>query len=181
MMHGPSRTSQRAVRLARIAQFICLAGVASRLMFVISIGSDRIMMGHYIRGLVPSLPASISNETWAAFGVVLAMDLSMSIWVFLTMFGLFGALGRGEMTSAGFERRLLRLCLAAFLGTLLSIVARALYVFAAFLTDVAPPYRWGIDLSQDVLYKVVGTIFLCLFVLIVRELRRVDTENKSFV
>jgi hypothetical protein len=181
MMDGLSRTSHRAMRLARIAQVICLAGVASRLMFVISIGFDRMTMGRYIRGLVPNLPASISNETWAAFGLVLAMDLSMSAWVFLTMFGLFGALGRGEMMSTGFERRLLRLCLAAFLGTLLSIVARALYVFAALLTEVPPPFRWGIDLSQDVLYKVVATIFLFLFVMIVRELRRVDAENKSFV
>jgi hypothetical protein len=49
------------------------------------------------------------------------------------------------------------------------------------MTDVPPPHRWGIDLSQDVLYKVVGTIFLFLFVMIVRELRRVDAENKSFV
>jgi hypothetical protein len=180
-MGEPFRTSRRAVRLARVAQAICLAGVASRLMFVISVGSDRVRMGHYIRGLEPNLPALISNETWVAFGVVLAMDLAMSTWVFLTMFGLFGALGRGEMTSDGFERRLLKLCLAAFLGTLLSIVARALYSFAAFMTDVPPPHRWGIDLSQDVLYKVVGTIFLFLFVMIVRELRRVDAENKSFV
>jgi hypothetical protein len=179
-MDQPFRTSRRAVRLARIAQAVCLAGVVSRLMFVMSV-SDRISMGRYIRGLVPNLPALISDETWVAFGVVLAMDLAMSTWVFLTMFGLFGALGRAEMMSAAFERRLLRLCLAASLGTLLSMVARALYVLAAFVTDVPPPHRWGIDLSQDVLYKVVATIFLCLFVLIVRELRRVDAENKSFV
>jgi len=175
------RTSRRAVRLARVAQAICLAGVASRVLFVISVGSNRVTMGRYIRGLEPNLPALISNETWMAFGVVLAMDLSMSAWVFLTMFGLFGALGRGEMMSEGFERRLLRLCLAAFLGTLLSIVARALYSLAAYVTDVPPPHRWGIDLSQDVLYKAVATTFMFLFVMIVRELRRVDAENKSFV
>lgn len=181
MTDEPFRTSRRAVRLAGIAQAICLAGVASRALFAISVGFNRVTMGHYIRGLEPNLPALISNETWIAFGVVLATDLFMSTWVFLTMFGLFGALGRGEMMSEGFERRLLNLCLAALLGTLLSIVARALYSLAAVLTEVPPPHRWGIDVSQDVLYKAVATIFLFLFVLIVRELRRVDAENKSFV
>ncbi len=175
------RTSPRAVYLARLAQAICLAGVVSRVVFVYSWGSSRASMGNYIRGLEPNLPALISNETWFAFGVVLAMDLFMSAWVFLIMFGLFGALGRGEMKSDGFERRLLRLNFAAFLGLLLSIFGRTLYSLAAFLTDVPPPHRWGIDLSQDVLYKAVATVFLFLFVMIVRELRRVDAENKSFV
>ena len=177
---GPA-ISKRAVRLARFAQAICLAGVGSRVLFVYSVGSSRAAMGHYIRGLEPNLPALISNETWMAFGVVLAMDLGMSILVFLTLFGLFGALGRGEMMSDGFARRLNMLCLAAFLGTLLSIVARALYSLAAFLTDVPPPHRWGIDLSQDVLYKAVATTFLFIFVQIVREYRQVDTENKGFL
>lgn len=181
MTDKPFRTSGRAVQLARLAQVICLVGVASRVLFVYSLGSNRVAMGHYIRGLEPNLPALISNETWIAFGVVLAMDLFMSAWVFLIMFGLFGALGRGEMKSDRFERRLLRLNLAAFLGLLLSMFARALYSLAAFLTGVPPPHRWGIDLSQDVLYKAVATIFLFLFVMIVRELRRVDAENKSFV
>jgi hypothetical protein len=155
--------------------------VTSRLLFVYSIGSNRVTMGHYIRGLEPNLPALISNETWIAFGVVLTVDLLMSSWVFLIMFGLFGALGRGEMKSDGFERRLLRLNLAAFLGLLLSIFGRTLYSLAAYLTDVPPPHRWGIDLSQDVLYKAVATIMLFIFVMIVRELRQVDAENKSFI
>jgi hypothetical protein len=177
---GPT-VSKRAVRLARVAQTICLAGVASRVLFVIPLGFSRVAMGHYIRGLEPNLPMLISNETWVAFGVVLAMDLGMSAWVFLTLFGLFGALGRGEMMSDEFARRLDRLCLAAFLGTLLSIVARALYSLAAFLTNVPPPHRWGIDLSQDILYKAVATIFMFIFVMIVREYRQVDTENKGFL
>ncbi len=181
MTAEPFRTSRRAVQLARLAQAICLAGVASRVVFVYAWGSTRAAMGNYIRGLEPNLPALISNETWIAFGVVLAMDLFMSAWVFLIMFGLFGALGRGEMKSDGFERRLLRLNLAAFLGLLLSIFGRTLYSFAAALTGVPAPHRWGIDLSQDVLYKAVGTIFLFLFVMIVRELRRVDAENKTFI
>ena len=81
-MNEPFRTSRRAVRLARISQAICLAGVASRLMFVISVGFDRVTMSQYIRGLTPNLPALISNETWAAFGVVLAMDLSNILLTF---------------------------------------------------------------------------------------------------
>ncbi len=181
MTDEPIRTSRRAVQLARLAQAICLAGVGSRVLFVYSWGSSRVAMGTYIRGLVPNLPAQISNETWIAFGVVLALDLIMSAWVFMIMFGLFGALGRGEMKTDGFERRLLTLNLAAFLGLLLSIFARTLYSLAAFLTDTPPPHGWGIDLSQDVLYKAVATIFLFVFVMIVRELRRVDAENKSFV
>jgi len=181
MIDEPIRTSHRAVQLSRLAQAICLAGVASRIMFVYSVGSSRIAMGNYIRGLVPNLPALISDETWIAFGVVLAMDLMMSAWVFLIMFGLFGALGRGEMKTDGFERRLVRFNLAAFLGLLLSIFARMLYSLGAFLTGAPPPYGWGIDLSQNVLYKTVATIFLFIFVLIVRELRRVDAENRSFI
>jgi hypothetical protein len=181
MTDEPFRTSRRAVQLARLAQAICLAGVASRVVFVYSWGSSRVAMGNYIRGLEPNLPVLISNETWIAFGVVLAMDLFMSAWAFLTMFGLFGALGRGEMKSASFERRLLKFNLVAFLGLMLSIFGRTLYSLAAVLTDVPPPHRWGVDLSQNVLYKAVATIFLFLFVMIVRELRRVDAENKSFV
>lgn len=173
--------SKRAMRLARFAQAICLAGVGSRMLFVYSVGAKRVAMGHYIRGLEPNLPFLISNETWIAFGVVLALDLAMSTWVFLTLFGLFGALGRGEMMSDGFARRLDRLCLAAFCGTFLSIVARALYSLAAFLTDVPPPHRWSIDLSQDVLFKVVTTTFLFIFVYIVREYRQLYAENKGFL
>lgn len=181
MTDKPFRTSRRAMQLARLAQAICLFGMASRLLFAYRVGSSRVAMGHYIRGLEPNLPALISDETWIAFGAVLAMDLFMTVWVFLIMFGLFGALGRGEMKSDGFERRLLRLSLAAFFGVFLSIFARTLYSLAAYLTDVPPPHRWGINLSQDILYKAVATIFLFLVVMIVRELRRVDTENKSFV
>jgi hypothetical protein len=177
---GPT-LSKRAVLLARFAQAICLAGVASRVMFAVPLGSSRVSMGHYIRGLEPNLPMMISNETWMAFNVVLAMDLGMTARVFLTLFGLFGALGRGEMMTDGFERRLDRLCLAAVLGTLLSVFARALYSLAAFLTNVPPPHRWGIDLSQDVLYKAVATTFMFIFVMIVREYRQVDTENKGFL
>lgn len=177
---GPG-LSKRAVRLARFAQSICLAGVASRVMFAVPLGFSRVAMGHYIRGLEPNLPMLISNETWMAFGVVLAMDMGMTAWVFLTLFGLFGALGRGEMMTDGFARRLDRLCLAAVLGTLLSIFARALYSLAAFLTDVSPPHRWGIELSQDVLYKAVATTFMFIFVMILREYRQIDTENKGFL
>jgi hypothetical protein len=177
----PFKTSRRAVVLSRIAQTICLVGVASRMVFVFSWGSTRVAMGNYIRNLEPSLPALISNETWIAFGMILAMDLFMSAWAFLTMFGLFGALGRGEVKSDSFARRLDRFCLVAFLGLLLSIFGRTLYSLAAFLTDVPPPHLWGVDLSQNVLYKAVATIFLFLMVMIVRELRRVDAENKSFI
>ncbi len=173
--------SKRAVRLARFAQAICLTGVASRMLFVIPLGCSRVAMGHYIRGLEPNLPMLISNQTWMAFCVVLAMDLGMSAWVFLTLFGVFGALGRGEMMSNGFEHRLNRLCLAALLGTVLSMIARALYSLAAFLTHVPPPHRWGIDLSQDVLYKAVATIFMFIFVMIVREYRLAAAENKGFL
>lgn len=175
------RTSRRAVHLARLAQVICLAGVASRVVFVYSWGSTRVAMGNYIRGIEPNLPALISNETWIAFGFILAIDLLVSAWVFLIMFGLFGALGRGEMKSDGFERRLLHFNLAAFIGLLLSIFGRTLYSLAAFLTDTPSPHGWGVDLSQNVLYKAVATIFLFIFVLIVRELRRVDAENKTFL
>lgn len=175
------RTSRHAVRLARLAQLICLVGAGSRVVFAYSVGSSRVAMGAYIRGLAPNLPATISDQTWLAFGVVLAMDLFLSVWVFLIMFGLFGALGRGDMKSEGFERRLLALNFAAILGLLLSIFGRTLYSLAAYLTDVPPPHGWGIDLSQNVLYKAVATISLFLFVMIVRELRRVDAENKSFV
>jgi hypothetical protein len=83
--------------------------------------------------------------------------------------------------SDSFARRLDRFCLVAFLGLLLSIFGRTLYSLAAFLTDVPPPHLWGVDLSQNVLYKAVATIFLLLMVMIVRELRRVDAENKSFI
>jgi hypothetical protein len=173
--------SRRATLLARLAQTICLAGVVSRAMFAIPLGLNRAAMGHYISFLAPNLPAPISMETWISFGLVLSLDLSMTAWVFLELFGLFGALGRGDTMSSGLERRLLRLSLAAFLGTLLSIFAGTLYSTAAALTGVPAPHRWGIDLSQDILYKAVGTILLFLTVMIVRELRRVDAENKSFV
>jgi hypothetical protein len=177
----PSRTSPRAVLLARIAQAICLVGVASRALFAIPLGFNRAAMGDYVRWLTPNQPELISIETWIGFGVVLSLDLFMSAWVFLEMFGLFGALGRGETMTTGLERRLLRLSLAAFLGTLLTIFAATLYSLAAVLTNVPPPQRWWFNLQQDTLLKAVGTIFLFLFVMIVRELRRVDAENKSFV
>jgi hypothetical protein len=176
-----SRTSPRAVLLARIAQAICLAGVVSRALFAIPLGFNRVAMGNYIRWLSPNLPELISIQTWVAFGLVLSLDLFLSAWVFLEMFGLFGALGRGETMTTGLERRLLRLGLAAFLGTLLTIFAAPLYSLAAMLTDVPAPHRLWFNLQQDTLFKAVGTIFLLLFVLIVRELRRVDAENKSFV
>lgn len=175
------RTSPRAMLLARLAQLICLAGVVSRVVFVYSWGSTRAAMGDYIRGLQPSLPPLISNETWIAFGFILMIDLAMSAWVFLIMFGLFGALGRGEMKTDGFERRLVQLNLAAFLGLLLSIFGRTLYSFASYMTHTPPPYGWGVDLSQNVLYKALGSIFLFLFLLILREHRRIDAENKSFI
>lgn len=175
------RTSQRAIVLARIAQAICLAGMASRALFAIPLGFNRVALGNYIRGLEPNLPALISIETWIGFGVVLALDLFISAAVFFAMFGLFGALGRGETMSEGIERRLLRLGFAALLGTLLSIFARTLYSLAAALTGVSPPHRWGVELSQDSLLKALATILLFLFVMIVREIRRVDAENKSFI
>jgi hypothetical protein len=176
-----SRTSPRAILLSRIAQAICLAGVALRALFAIPLGFNRAAMGDYIRWLAPNLPELISIETWIAFGVVLSLDLFLSAWVFLEMFGLFGALGRGETMTTGLERRLLRLSLAAFLGTLLTIFASPLYSIAAILTNVPPPHRWWFNLQQDTFFKAAGTIFLFLFVMIVRELRRVDAENKSFV
>jgi hypothetical protein len=174
-------TSPRAVFLARLAQALCLTGVLWKLVFATQIGADRLAMGHYIRGIEPNLPALISIETWIAFACVLALDLMLSAWVFLEMFGVFGALGRGETMTDGLEKRLLRLSLAALLGTLLSMFARNLYSFAAALTGVAPPHGWGIELSQDIFLKALATILLFLFVLIVRELRRVDADNKSFV
>jgi hypothetical protein len=175
------RTSPRAVVLARIAQAICLLGVASRGLFAIPLGFDRAAMRNYIRWLAPNLPEPISIETWISFGVVLSMDLFLSAWVFLEMFGLFGALGRGETMTSGLERRLLRLSLAAFLGTLFTVFAGTLYSLAAVLTNVPAPHRWWFNLQQDTFLKAVATIFLFLFVMIVRELRRVDAENKSFV
>ena len=175
------RTSRRAVLLARIAQSICLLGVASRALFAIPLGFNRVAMGDYIRWLAPNLPIPISIETWIGFGVVLALDLFISAWVFLEMFGLFGALGRGETMTSGLERRLLRLSLAAFLGTLLTLFAGTLYSLVAVMTDVPAPHRWWFNLQQDTLLKAAGTILLFLFVMIVRELRRVDAENKSFV
>jgi hypothetical protein len=181
MANELSRTSPRAVTLARIAQSICLAGVALRALFAIPLGFSRTAMGDYIRWLAPNIPHQISTVTWTAFGVVLAMDLLLSTWVFLEMFGLFGALSRGETMSSGLERRLLRLSLAAFLGTLFTIFAAPLYSIAAILTNVPAPYRWWFNFQQDTLFKAVGTIFLFLFVMIVRELRRVDAENKSFI
>jgi hypothetical protein len=176
-----SRTSPRAVLLARIAQAICLAGVVSRALFAIPLGFNRAAMGDYIRWLAPNLPELISVQTWIGFGLVLSLDLFLSAWVFLEMFGLFGALGRGETMTTGLERRLLRLGLAAFLGTLLTIFAAPLYSLAALLTNVPAPHRLWFNLQQDTFLKAAGTIFLLLFVLIVRELRRVDAENKSFV
>lgn len=176
-----SGASPRAVLLARIAQAICLTGVASRAMFAIPLGFDRVAMGNYNRWLAPNLPGLISIETWVVFGIVLSLDLLLSAWVFLEMFGLFGALGRGETMTTGLERRLLRLGLAAFLGTLFTIFAAPLYSLAAVLTDVPGPHKLWFNLRQDTLLKAIGTIFLFLFVLIVREVRRVDAENKSFV
>lgn len=175
------RTSRRAVMLARMAQAICLAGLVSRALFAIPLGFNRVALGNYIRGLEPNLPILISIETWIGFGVVLALDLFISSAVFFAMFGLFGALGRGETMSEGIERRLLRLGIAALLGTFLSIFARTLYSLAAALTRVPPPHRWGIELSQDVLFKALATILIFLFVMILHELRRVDAENKSFI
>lgn len=181
MLDGLSRTSPRAVLLTRIAQAICVAGVASRALFAIPLGFNRAAMGDYNRWLVPNLPELISIETWIGFGLVLSADLFLSAWVFLEMFGLFGALGRGETMSTGLERRLLRLGLAAFLGTLFTIFAAPLYALTAMLTDVPAPYKWWLNFQQDTFFKAIGTIFLFLFVMIVRELRRVDAENKSFV
>jgi hypothetical protein len=167
----PSRTSPRAVLLARIAQAICLSGAAARAAFAIPLGFDR----------SANLPELIGIETWIGFGAVLLLDLFLSVWVFLEMFGLFGALGRGETMTTGLERRLLRLGLAAFLGTLFTIFAGPLYALVAELTDVPAPHKWWFNLQQDTFLKAIGTIFLFLFVLIVREVRRVDAENKSFV
>jgi hypothetical protein len=144
-------------------------------------GSNRELMGSYIRGLEPNLPPLISTHSWIGFDLVLALDLSVSAWVLLEMFGLLGVLGRGKMMGEGIERRLLRLCTAALIGTLLCFFARSLYSLVAALTDVPGPHRWGIAITQDNLLKALATIFLFLFVMIVRELRRVDAENKSFV
>jgi hypothetical protein len=176
-----SRTSRRAVQLARAAQAICIAGVVSRVLFVFEQGSNRQAMRYYISELEPNMPALISNETWIGFGIVLALDLFISAWAFLEMFGLFGALVRGETMSEGMERRVIRLSIAAFLGALLAIFGRTLYSLVAFLTNVSPPHHWGIDLSQTVLFKALWAIMLFLFVMILRDLRRVDAENKSFV
>lgn len=173
--------SRRAMLLARIGQSLCLLGVVLRGLFAVRLGSSQELMGHYIRGLEPNLPSLISIPTWIGFDLVLALDFGVSAWVMLEMFGLFGALGRGEMMGNGVERRMLRLCYAALMGTLLSFFARSLYSLAAMLTGVAGPHGWGIALTQDNLLKALTTIFLFLFVLIVRELRRVDAENKSFV
>jgi hypothetical protein len=175
------KTSRRAMQLARLAQAICLAGVASRLAFVFEQGSSREAMRHYISRLEPNMPALISNETWIGFGIVLALDLFVSAWAFLELFGLFGAIVRGETMTEGLETRVIRLGLASFLGTLLAIFGRTLYSLVAFMTDVPPPHHWGVDLSQTVLFKMLWTIMLFLFVMILRELRRVDAENKSFV
>lgn len=176
-----SRTSPRSLLLVRIAQAICLVGAASRTVFAIPLGFDRAAMGNYNRWLAPNLPEPISIETWMGFGIVLSIDLMLSAWVFLEMFGLFGALGRGETMTTGLERRLLRLSLAALLGTLFTVFAAPLYVLAAMLTDVPTPYKWWLNLQQDTFLKAIGTIFLFLFVMIVRELRRVDAENKTFL
>lgn len=176
-----SRTSPRSLLLVRIAQAICLAGAALRTVFAIPLGFDRAAMGNYNRWLAPNLPGLISIETWIGFGIVLSLDLFLSVWVFLEMFGLFGALGRGESMTTGLERRLVRLGLAAFLGTLFTIFAAPLYSLAAMLTKVPAPYKWWFNLQQDTLLKAIGTIFLFLFVMIVRELRRVDAENKTFL
>lgn len=181
MLGEPSRTSPRAVLLARIAQAICLSGAAARAAFAIPLGFDRAAMSDYNRWLAPNLPELIGIETWIGFGAVLLLDLFLSVWVFLEMFGLFGALGRGETMTTGLERRLLRLGLAAFLGTLFTIFAGPLYALVAVLTDVPAPHKWWFNLQQDTFLKAIGTIFLFLFVLIVREVRRVDAENKSFV
>ncbi len=181
MPEGHSRTSPRAMLLTLTAQAICLAGVAARALFAIPLGFNRAAMGDYNRWLAPNLPELISIETWIGFGVVLLADLLLSVWVFLEMFGLFGALGRGETMSTGLERRLLRLGYAALLGTLFTIFAAPLYALTAMLTDVPAPFKWWLNLQQDTFLKAIGTIFLFLFVLIVREVRRVDAENKSFV
>jgi hypothetical protein len=175
------RSSRRAVQLARVAQAICLAGVASRVLFVFENGSSREAMRHYISGLAPNMPALISNETWVGYGIVLALDLIISAWAFLELFGLFGALVRGETMTEGMEKRVIRLGIASSLGALLAIFGRTLYSLVAFLSDVPPPHNWGVDLSQTVLFKMLWAIMLFLFVMILRELRRVDAENKSFV
>jgi hypothetical protein len=181
MTHETFRTSRRAVQLARVAQAICLVGVASRVMFVFENGSSREAMRYYISRLAPAMPVPISNETWVGFGIVLALDLFISAWAFLELFGLFGALVRGETMTEGMERRVIRLGVASSLGALLAIFGRTLYSLVAFLTDVPPPHSWGVDLSQTVLFKMLWAIMLFLFVMILRELRRVDAENKSFV
>jgi hypothetical protein len=181
MTDGHFRTSRRAVQLARLAQAICLAGVASRLLFVFENGASREAMRHYISRLEPNMPLLISNETWIGFGIVLALDLFISAWAFLELFGLFGALVRGETMSEGMERRVIRLGIASSLGALLAIFGRTLYSLVAFMTDVPPPHHWGVDLSQTVLFKILWAIMLFLFVMILRELRRVDAENRSFV
>lgn len=175
------KTSRRAVQLARLAQAICLAGVASRVLFVFENGSNRLAMRQYISRLETNLPALISNETWIGFGVILALDLFVSAWAFLELFGLTGALARGETMTEGMERRVIRLGIASLLGALLAIFGPTLYSLVAFLTDVPPPHLWEIELSQTVLFKMLWTIMLFLFVAILRELRRVDAENKSFV
>jgi hypothetical protein len=175
------RTSNRAAQLARVAQAICLAGVAARVLFVFENGSSRETMRHYISRLAPNMPVLISNETWIGFGGVLALDLVISAWAFLELFGLFGALVRGETMTEGMEKRVVRLGIAASLGALLAIFGGTLYSLVAFVTDVPPPYQWGVDLSQTVLFKMLWAIMLFLFVMILRELRRVDAENKSFV
>jgi hypothetical protein len=181
MTHVQLTTSGRAVLLARFAQAICLAGVASRIWFVFENGSSREAMRHYISGLAPNMPALISNETWIGFGFVLALDLLVSAWAFLELFGLFGALVRGETMTRGMETRVIRLGIASTLGALLAMFGRTLYSLVAFLTDVPPPHHWGPDLSQTVLFKMLWAIMLFLFVMILRELRQVDAENKSFV
>ncbi len=181
MTSEPFKTGRRAVQLARFAQAICLAGVASRVLFVFENGSTREAMRHYISGLAPNMPALISNETFIGFGTVLALDLFISAWAFLELFGLFGALVRGETMTEGMERRVVRLGIASSLGALLAIFGRTLYSLVAFLTNVPPPHHWGVDLSQTVLFKTLWAIMLFLFVMILRELRRVDAENKSFV
>ncbi|MFM9851415.1 MAG: hypothetical protein ACKVOJ_01225 [Sphingomonadaceae bacterium] len=175
-------TSRRATIFARIGQSLCLFIILTRGVFAVSLGSSRELMGNYIRGLEPNLPPLISMHTWIGFDLVLFfIDFGITAWVMMALFGLFGALGRGEIMGDGLERRLLHLCLAAAVGTFFAFVARSLYTLVAVLTGVPGPHGWGIALTQDNLLKALATILVWLFVMIVRELRRVDAENKSFI
>jgi hypothetical protein len=172
---------RRLRRLTRFAEALACFGMAAATAFVLFAWSDvsriRAMVARKI--FCGEIPITVDGRAWILSGMIALGALGVFIWAMWEIRELFRTLGNGDFFAESVAPRLKRLGYLA-LGSIL--VRLALSIVFTIGNPPGPGQRMvSIAISGADYVAVLAAIIFILFANVMREARRLEDENRSFV